>query len=69
MPLMIIYKVVCWLKREHHYSKEIVIDDVTTRNYCKCGAWLEFNWSYMGGYRKAMNNLSNMKRKAEWDTR
>ena len=64
---MILYRIVCWLKGDHNYSKEVLVDDQTTRNYCRCGKWLEFDWSYMGGYRKAMNGLSDLDRKRRWD--
>lgn len=64
---MIFYRIICWWKKDHNYSKEIMVDEKTTRNYCKCGKWLEFDWSYVGSYRKAMSDLHNIKRKKEWN--
>lgn len=65
--MMILYRILCILRRDHHYHKEIIIDENTTKNYCKCGRWLEFDWSYMGGYKKSVNKISNLKRKREWE--
>jgi len=54
------------LRRDHHYHEEVMIDENTTRNYCKCGKWLGFDWSYIGGYKKSINKISELKRKLEW---
>ena len=64
--ISIIYKIICFLT-EHHYSKEVIIDKNTTRSYCKCGKWLEFDWSYIGGHKLGISNISNLKRKIEWE--
>lgn len=62
--ISIIYKIICFIT-EHHYSKEVVVNKNTTRSYCKCGKWLEFDWKYMGGYEKATNKILELKIKNE----
>lgn len=63
---MILYRILCWIRRDHHYFDERIIDENTTRNYCPCGKWLEFDWSYMGGYKKSMNKLDSTVRIHKW---
>jgi len=60
------YRILCILRRDHHYHREVIIDQNTTRSYCKCGKWLEFDWSLMGGYQHGFNRISDLKRKNEW---
>ena len=57
----------CFLRRDHHYFKEVIIDKNTTQNFCKCGKWLEFDWSYVGGHKLGISNISNLNRKMKWE--
>ena len=62
-----LYRFLCILRNEHYYHREVIIDENTTQSYCKCGKWLKFDWSHMGGYKKASNHISELKRKLEWE--
>lgn len=64
---MILYRILCWIRQDHHYFDERMIDENTTRNYCPCGKWLEFDWSPLGGYKKSISDMSNLIRKREWE--
>jgi len=64
---MILYRILCWVRRDHHYFKEVFFDKNITRNYCKCGKWLEFDWSYSGGYHKSISDVSSLIRKRKWE--
>ena len=62
-PLRQIHKIICFLRREHHYQEEVIVTDNATRNYCKCGDYMEFEWYLVGGYKRATSKTSNLKRK------
>lgn len=62
-----LYRFLCILRREHHYHREVMLDENTSENYCKCGKVIGFDWSDMGGYKKAMNALDNAVRVHKWE--
>ena len=62
MILKPLYWIYCFI-REHDHNKEIIIDENTTR----CGNYLEFDWSYVNGYKIAINTLLNFTRKHKWN--
>jgi len=62
-----LYGLICLLRRDHDYSREVIVNENRTRNYCKCGQMIAFDWSAMGGYKKAMNTLDESIRKYRWE--
>ena len=66
-PLRYIHKIICFLRREHHYHEEIIINDNYIENHCKCRDWLGFEWHLVRGYMRSMSAISNLKRKRKWD--
>ena len=66
-PLRHLHKIVCFLKRDHDYMEEVIINDNYTESRCKCGAWLGFEWHLMGGYKRSTDLLDHLKRKRRWD--
>ena len=66
MILKPLYQIYCFI-REHDHNKEIIIDENTIRCYCRCEHYLEFDWSYVNGYKRTMNTLSNVTGKHKWD--
>ena len=66
-PLRQIHKILCFLRREHRYHEEIIVNNNYTENHYKCGDWLGFEWHLVGGYKRSMSTISNLKRKRKWD--
>ena len=66
-PLRYIHEVICFLRKGHNFHKEVVVNNYTTLNFCRCGRFMISDWSSIGGYKRAMSELSNLKRKRKWD--
>lgn len=65
---MILYRVICWIKGEHNFEREELVDNNTTKCYCKCGKFARVNWRYVGGYKNGVSRINNIKRKLELNT-
>jgi hypothetical protein len=65
---MLLYRIICWIRGEHNFEREVIIDENTTKNYCKCGKWLGFGWSFVGGHKRGISELENMKRTFRWNS-
>ena len=65
-PIRQLHKIICFLRREHHYHEEIVIDNDNTESRCKCGAYMAFQWDLVGGYKQAGDLMDHLKRKRRW---
>ena len=49
--------IVCYIKG-HCFCEEIMIDKNNTRNNCRCGRFMLFDWSHVGGYKSTMYTIA-----------